>query len=147
MNTNNTNRVKCRFLDRKFVIDGKHTICTLKAEIPMPNYMPDKVHQWIVNHPSLISLMVIPKDNASVIRIELFATAKCAPNDTFNKVIGRRLSECRAKRKTYRFCYVLFSMMKTEYDNICTKYLFTSAAFSRYTAREDEHEKQITCSK
>lgn len=87
--------------------NNRATIVTMTGQMSIPNEMwsvfPDKVANWMWQHPSVdASWGKCTKEN-EVIRLEFSGKSVCAEEDTFDLVVGERIAEARAKIKLYEF--------------------------------------------
>lgn len=101
--------------------NDRATIVTMVGHMIMPANLwavfPDKMANWMWQHPSVDATWGTCTKNHDIIRLEFSGKSVCASEDIFDAETGKRIAESRAKIKLYKFLHNLCeSVMKYYYD-------------------------------
>ena len=95
--------------------NNKDTIVTLVGSLTYPDRVWGVTHyiirNWMYTHPSIDVKWENPHVINPLFRLEFSGESSCVKGDTFNKVIGERIAESRAKIKLYKFMTTLCSKL------------------------------------
>ena len=95
--------------------NDKATIVTLVGILTYPNGIWDitdsTISNWMFLHPSIDVKWGEPPITNNSFRLEFSGKSICAKGDTFDKVLGERIAESRAKIKLYKFMTTLCSKL------------------------------------
>ena len=130
--------------------NDKATVVTIVGEIAIPSEVwtafPDKIANWMWQHPSIDATWGTCTKSEEVIRLEFSGKSVCAEGDTFDENIGKRIAESRAKVKLYKFVHNLCEMLMKYYYGI----MYGNAEFSVVGEPHTEVPKDclyLTCEK
>lgn len=70
--------------------------------------------------------------------------AKCAPDDTFDEVKGRRIAESRAKTKVYKAAYSLYRNIAADLTNSASRFSELSEFCYTLYLKEAIHVDELT---
>jgi len=144
----NESKIKCKFTGKSVDIYGRCTVCALSGEILVPDYLPEPVVSWVVNHPSAKTGFVRDSDiplGFSHGKAVFTVKAKAVRNkkDKPDHDLGVRLAESRAKKKAYNLCRTLCEKIVASLEDQYRQYNEGSRKFSRFMEKELERQQQL----
>lgn len=130
--------------------NDKATVVTIVGEMTIPSEVwtafPDKITDWMWQHPSIDATWGTCTKSEEVIRLEFSGKSVCAEGDTFDENIGKRIAESKAKVKLYKFVHNLCEMLMKYYYGI----MYGNAEFDIIRESHEEAPKNclyLTCKK
>lgn len=130
--------------------NDKATVVTIVGEMTIPSEVwtafPDKIANWMWQHPSIDATWGTCTKREEVIRLEFSGKSICAEGDTFDENIGKRIAESKAKIKLYKFIHTLCEMIMKYYYGI----MYGNAEFDIIRESHEEAPKDclyLTCKK
>lgn len=107
--------------------NDRATVVTIVGYMSFPHELwsvfPDKVANWMWEHPSIDASWGTSTRQKEVIRLEFSGKSVCASDDTFNAETGRRIAESRAKIRLYKFMYRLLDQLCDYYGKLLLGYV------------------------
>ena len=130
--------------------NDRATIVTLVGQMIIPNgvwaVFPDKVANWMWQHPSVDASWGTCTKEHDVIRLEFSGKSVCTEDDSFDAKIGERIAESKAKIKLYKFLHNLCESIMKYYYGI----MYGNAEFDVIRESHTEAPKDclyLTCQK
>lgn len=135
-------KIKLTFtVEKEYQYHGRCTLCTLTGILPIDMYeLYPNIFQWANEHPE-VKVKPISAD-----QMQLIATGKSlqAETDSYDKVLGERIAESRAKRKLYKFCHTLCNMyINKQLVETVDRFQEARENFYRYYTTENLHYNDL----
>lgn len=139
---------RMRVLECKYFVseDQKTVACVLDCTLQLNKHPQSDMITDSVMIDSILDKFPELKDWRGNFRVR--ATAKCSPEDTFNEVLGRRISESKAKAKAFKFTMKVYKYILEKFLHATSDVINTIEACQVAYEVEEEHLgklKEETC--
>ena len=102
--------------------NNRATVVTITGEMSFSSEVwdifPDKITNWMWQHPSVDASWGTCTKEYDVIRLEFSGKSVCAEDDSFDAKIGERIAESRAMIDIYSFFYKLCCKLYDYYSSL-----------------------------
>lgn len=132
------NPIKCT-IDRKVARHyGICTIVDIYATMSLPPHVPDKIREWMENHP-------IVQGDIGTKAARLYVSRKVGQSkeDAYDKEKEIRIAESRTKKSLHRFCYTLCRKLADHYQSMVGVYGNSLHRFLNLYEAECEHYNKV----